>query len=110
KLTGQLTAGSTLLIPIKTVYGTRPQAAAKVATPASLQKTSAQMQPPAARAIVPANQKNSNDGDSVAIGVSVSNEVALPFARTISASGTPSYQSPNATSNRNANRGALASR
>lgn len=73
RIADQPVAGSTLQIPARTMYG-----------------ISAQMNPPVAtaRAI-----ESSDRGD---IGVSVSEEVALPFARAVQTTGAPSYQAPNA--------------
>lgn len=79
KITNQPAAGSTLLIPVKTVYSL----AAQVQPPAP-------QAAPAARAIVAASP-----ADSGVIGVSVSGETHLPFARTIAAAGAPVYQAPN---------------
>lgn len=91
KISGQPAAGSTLLIPAKTTYG-----------------ASAQMNPPVATAR--AVETSSDRGN---IGVSVSEEVALPFARAVQTSGTPSYQAPNSSPARKTpvvSRGNLSSR
>jgi cell wall-associated NlpC family hydrolase len=93
-LGGQPQAGSTLLIPITTTYGAKPVAATKkVAAPIS--QVSAQMQPQAQTQSATARSAAPKESDGGVIGVAVSDEVALPFARAIPTAGTPSYQAPN---------------
>lgn len=94
QLAAQPQVGSTLLIPITTTYGAKASTVArKVATPIS--QASAQMQPQQAQAA--ARRESAKESDGGVIGVAVSDEVALPFARAIPSSGSPSYQAPNAS-------------
>ena len=109
QLAGQPQAGSTLLIPIQTTYGAKPTAAPrKVAAPVS--QVSAQMQPQqsASRQSV-AGGAATKEADGGVIGVAVSEEVSMPFARAVPTSGAPSYQAPNASRKQLSARGGYGS-
>jgi cell wall-associated NlpC family hydrolase/LysM repeat protein len=89
-VSGTPAAGSTLLIPVTTKYGTPTRSA------------SAQIAPQVKdySASTPSGSSTSRfasaeDGDRADMNVSVSQEMELPFARAVSTSGSPIYQAPN---------------
>jgi LysM repeat protein len=78
-LTGSPESGSTLSIPVKTIY-------------AATRSASAQVSPTTGGTRLASIQGN----DNADVSVSVSDEMELPFVRATPSAGTPIYQAPNA--------------
>lgn len=84
-LNGAPNAGSTLQIPVTTKYGTPTRSVSAEVAP----------KVKSYNASTPTSIAASESGDRADMDVSVSPEMDLPFARAVSASGSPIYQAPN---------------